>query len=113
MARPGYYEVTGIAWSGRGRIAKVDVSNDGGRNWTTARLTEPVLPKAVTRFRIDWRWDGTEAFVQARATDETGYVQPTMAALRAARGVNPIYHNNAIQTWRVFPNGDVQNVQIA
>lgn len=113
LSGAGYYEVTGIAWSGRGRIAKVDVSFDGGRNWQAARLTEPVLSRAVTRFRIDWRWDGGEALVMSRATDETGYVQPSIAELRAARGVNSIYHNNSIQTWRVFPSGDVHNVQIA
>jgi sulfane dehydrogenase subunit SoxC len=108
----GFYNVTGLAWSGRGRIRKVDVSFDGGRNWRTARLENPVLPKALTRFNADWVWDGTPALLQSRAVDDTGFVQPTYAQLRAVRGVRSIYHNNAIQTWRVAENGDVSNVQV-
>ena len=77
------------------------MSIDGGRNWRTARLQEPVLTKALTRFRIDWTWDGSPALLQSRAIDETGYVQPTIRQLRAVRGTRSIYHNNAIQTWRV------------
>ena len=96
----GYYEITGLAWSGRGKIKRVDVSIDGGRNWRTARLQEPVLTKALTRFRIDWIWDGSPALLQSRAIDETGYVQPTLRQLRAVRGTRSIYHNNAIQTWQ-------------
>jgi len=108
----GYYEITGLAWSGRGRIAHVDVSVDGGRTWREARLQEPVLDKALTRFRLDWMWDGSPAVLQSRAVDETGYVQPRMRTLRAVRGTRAIYHNNAIQSWRVDPNGEVSNVQI-
>jgi sulfane dehydrogenase subunit SoxC len=109
----GYYEITGLAWSGRGRIKRVDVSTDGGRNWQQARLQDPVLSKALTRFRADWNWDGGPALVQSRAVDETGHVQPTIAQLRAVRGTRSIYHNNAVQTWRVQPNGEVWNVQVA
>jgi sulfane dehydrogenase subunit SoxC len=108
----GFYEITGLAWSGRGKIKRVDVSTDGGRNWRTAKLQEPVLTKALTRFRIDWNWDGSPAFLQSRAVDETGHVQPTFAALRAVRGTRSIYHNNAIQTWNVQANGEVWNVQL-
>ena len=108
----GYHEITGLAWSGRGRIRRVDVSTDGGRNWRTARLQEPVLTKALTRFRIDWSWDGNPALLQSRAMDETGYVQPTIRQLRAVRGTRSIYHNNAIHTWRVDPTGEVSNVQV-
>ncbi|MCE2971751.1 MAG: sulfite dehydrogenase [Burkholderiales bacterium] len=108
----GFYEITGLAWSGRGKIRRVDVSTDGGRSWRTARLQEPVLTKALTRFRIDWNWDGSPAFLQSRAVDETGHVQPTFAQLRAVRGRNSIYHNNAIFTWQVQPNGEVWNVQL-
>jgi sulfane dehydrogenase subunit SoxC len=108
----GYYEITGLAWSGRGRIKRVDVSTDGGRNWRTAKLQEPVLPKALTRFRFDWNWDGGPALLESRAIDETGHVQPTMAQLRAVRGTRSIYHNNAIKTWRIAPDGEVTNVQI-
>jgi sulfane dehydrogenase subunit SoxC len=108
----GYYEITGLAWSGRGRIKRVDVSTDGGRNWRTAMLQEPVLSKALTRFRVDWTWDGSPAFLQSRAVDETGQVQPTIGALRAVRGTRSIYHNNAIQTWNVQAGGEVWNVQL-
>jgi sulfane dehydrogenase subunit SoxC len=109
----GFHEVSGLAWSGRGKITRVDVSFDGGVNWQTARLAEPVLSKCLTRFRIPWRWDGKPALLQSRAIDETGYVQPTLAQLRAVRGVNSIYHKNSIQTWRVNPSGEVDNVQVA
>ncbi len=108
----GYYNVTGLAWSGRGRIKRVDVSTDGGRNWRTARLEGPVQNKALTRFNIDWVWDGSEAVLQSRAIDETGYVQPKLMQLRAVRGTRSIYHNNAIQSWKVSPNGEVSNVQV-
>ena len=109
----GYYEITGLAWSGRGKVKRVDVSVDGGRNWQTARLQEPVLTKALTRFRLDWNWDGAPALLQSRAVDETGHVQPNIHQLRAVRGVRSIYHNNAVQTWRVQPDGEVWNVQVA
>ena len=108
----GYYNVTGLAWSGRGSIQRVDVSVDGGRNWRTARLEGPVLPKALTRFNIDWVWDGKPAVLQSRAIDSTGYVQPKINQLRAVRGTRSIYHQNAIQSWRVAENGEVSNVQV-
>jgi sulfane dehydrogenase subunit SoxC len=108
----GFYEVSGLAWSGRGKIRRVDVSADGGRNWRTARLQEPVLSKALTRFRIDWTWDGSPALLQSRAVDDTGHVQPTISQLRAVRGARSIYHNNKIHTWRVAANGEVSNVQL-
>ncbi|HVJ59455.1 MAG TPA: sulfite dehydrogenase [Burkholderiaceae bacterium] len=109
----GYYEITGLAWSGRGRIRRVDVSTDGGRNWRPARLQEPVHSKCLTRFRADWTWDGAPALLQSRAVDETGHVQPTVRQLRAVRGTRSIYHNNKIQTWAVADNGEVSNVQLA
>ena len=109
----GFYNVTGIAWSGRGRIKRVDVSFDGGRNWKTARLETPVLSKCLTRFNIDWTWDGAPAILQSRALDETGYVQPKISQLREVRGRRSIYHNNAIQSWRVASDGEVGNVQVA
>lgn len=113
LAAPGSYEVSGLAWSGNGKISRVDVSFDGGNNWRSASLQAPVQSKCLTRFRIDWHWPGTGALLQSRAIDETGYVQPTITQLRAVRGVNSIYHNNAIQTWRVSPSGQVENVQLA
>jgi sulfane dehydrogenase subunit SoxC len=108
----GYYNVSGLAWSGRGRIKKIDVSFDGGNHWRTARLESPRLPKALTRFNIDWVWDGTPAILQSRAVDESGHIQPAIRALRAMRGSRSIYHNNAIQSWKVDSNGEVSNVQV-
>ncbi len=109
----GSYEVSGLAWSGRGRVKRVDVSFDGGRNWRTARLETPVLSKALTRFSVEWVWDGRPAVLQSRAMDETGYVQPQMRTLREVRGTRSIYHNNAIQSWKVDASGEVSNVQVA
>jgi len=108
----GFYNVTGLAWSGRGSIKRVDVSTDGGRNWRTARLEGPVLPKALTRFNIDWVWDGKPAILQSRAIDSTGYVQPKLNQLRAVRGTRSVYHQNAIQSWKVAENGEVSNVHV-
>jgi sulfane dehydrogenase subunit SoxC len=108
----GYYNITGLAWSGRGTVKRVDVSVDGGRNWRTARLEGPVLPKALTRFNIDWVWDGKPAVLQSRAIDSTNYVQPKINQLRAVRGTRSVYHQNAIQSWRVAENGEVSNVQV-
>ena len=112
LLNQGYYNVTGLAWSGRDRIRRVDVSVDGGRNWREARLENPVLPKALTRFNFDWVWDGRPAILQSRAIDATGYVQPKITQLRAVRGTRSIYHNNAIQSWLVAANGEVSNVQV-
>jgi sulfane dehydrogenase subunit SoxC len=109
----GFYNITGLAWSGRGKIDRVDVSVDGGKNWKTARLESPVLSKCLTRFNIDWVWNGKPAILQSRAIDETGYVQPKLAELRAVRGTRSVYHNNAIQSWRVEAAGEVVNVQIS
>jgi sulfane dehydrogenase subunit SoxC len=108
----GFYSISGLAWSGKGKIRKVDVSVDGGRNWRTAQLQTPVLSKALTRFNLDWVWDGKPAILQSRATDETGFVQPMSRQLRAVRGTRSIYHNNAIQSWLVQENGEVKNVQL-
>jgi len=110
---PGRYDISGLAWSGRGKIRRVDVSTDGGHSWRTAELQTPVLAKALTRFRLPWRWGGQETFLQSRAMDETGYVQPTIDQLRAARGLNSVYHKNSIHTWRVTPQGEVDNVQVS
>jgi sulfane dehydrogenase subunit SoxC len=105
--------LSGLAWSGRGTIKRVDVTIDGGRNWVTARLDGPVLPLSLTRFYVDIDWDGREMLIQSRAMDDTGYVQPTKDELRAVRGVNSIYHNNGIQTWLVKGNGETENVEIS
>ncbi|HLW04651.1 MAG TPA: sulfite dehydrogenase [Azoarcus sp.] len=108
----GFHNISGLAWSGRGRIERVDVSVDGGKNWMPARLEEPVLPKALTRFNCDWVWEGRPAILQSRAVDETGYVQPGYGQLREVRGSASIYHNNAIQSWKISEAGEVSNVHI-
>jgi sulfane dehydrogenase subunit SoxC len=109
----GFYNISGLAWSGRGKVTKVDVSTDGGRNWRAARIEGQAHSKALTRFNIDWVWDGKAAIIQSRATDETGYVQPNYKQLRAVRGTRSIYHNNAIQSWLVQESGEVKNVQLS
>ncbi|MCA3245714.1 MAG: sulfite dehydrogenase [Tagaea sp.] len=108
----GFYTISGLAWSGRGRIRRVDVSTDGGRNWVQAQLQGPVMAKCLTRFSAPWVWRGETALLQARATDETGHVQPTYGRMREVRGTRSIYHNNSIQTWRVAASGEVDNVQV-
>ncbi len=110
LAGAGFYEITGIAWSGRGRIERVEVSADSGGTWQDAALSEPRLPAAITRFRLPWRWDGRETIVQSRTTDATGYVQPSHEALVAVRGANYEYHNNGIRPWRVMADGSVTDV---
>ena len=105
--------ITGLAWSGRGAITQVDVTLDGGKNWQVARLAAPGQKMALTRFYLDIDWQGEEMFLQSRAHDETGYVQPTKAQLRDVRGLNSIYHNNCIQTWWVKSNGEAENVEIS
>jgi sulfane dehydrogenase subunit SoxC len=110
LAAPGFQEITGLAWSGRGQITQVDVSTDGGQTWSAATLQEPVRSIAWTRFRMPWQWDGQPARLQSRAIDETGYVQPTLAQLVEARGVNSFYHFNGIQTWDIAADGEVSNV---
>jgi sulfane dehydrogenase subunit SoxC len=112
LLETGFYNISGMAWSGRGKVKRVDVSVDGGRNWREARMETPVLTKAITRFNIDWVWDGKPAILQSRVTDETGHVQPSYRMLREVRGTRSIYHNNAIQSWKVDTNGEVSNVQV-
>jgi len=110
--KPGFVEVRGLAWSGRGRVTRVEVSADGGRTWRTAQLQEPALPKCHTRFTFAWRWTGEEAILQSRCTDETGYVQPTRRALIGVRGANSVYHFNAVQSWKIATDGSVSNVHV-
>ncbi|MCL7744443.1 sulfite dehydrogenase [Guyparkeria hydrothermalis] len=112
MKGKGAYEIRGIAWSGRGKIAHVDVSVDGGKNWKEAELVEPVMSKCVTKFKLPFEWNGDEHLIMSRATDETGYVQPTLMQLRNVRGTNSIYHKNSIQAWKIEKTGEVKNVQI-
>ena len=106
----GLYQISGMAWSGLGRIARVEISADGGATWGEAALCEPVLDKAVTRFRMAWRWNGAETVIMSRAVDETGAVQPTRDAIIAAKGTRFAYHYNAIQAWGIDSDGQVSNV---
>jgi sulfane dehydrogenase subunit SoxC len=103
----GFWEITGIAWSGKGKIRRVEVSTDGGSTWGDAQLQEPVLAMAHTRFRYPWVWDGREAVLMSRATDDTGDAQPDLDALVRERGLDSLYHNHAIQAWRVDSDGSV------
>lgn len=112
-ARKGKMHLSGLAWSGRGRIKAVDISDDGGANWRRATLEGTALPKCLTRFSMPYEWSGKPLLLQSRAMDETGYVQPTLAQLRKVRGVESIYHKNAIQTWGVGEDGAVRNVQLS
>jgi sulfane dehydrogenase subunit SoxC len=106
---PGLYELTGIAWSGRGAITGVEITMDGGNTWEPAQLQTPVLPKAHTRFRWMWKWDGKEALFASRCTDESGYTQPPLPQLVEVRGVNSNYHNNSIQAWKITADGKIAN----
>lgn len=108
----GFLEITGLAWSGRGTIRKVEVSVDGGATWREAQLQAPILPKALTRFRLPWNWQGGPALILSRATDEFGNVQPTHEALIAARGTNYTYHYNAIHGWRLDAEGRLTNATV-
>jgi sulfane dehydrogenase subunit SoxC len=109
---PGLYEITGLAWSGRGRIDRVEITTNGGRSWVNAALQEPRLPMAFTRFRLPWRFEGREVVIASRATDETGYIQPTREALIAVRGTSSVYHFNGIKFWMVHPNGRVTSQEL-
>jgi sulfane dehydrogenase subunit SoxC len=110
MKGSGLYEVSGLAWSGAGRVSKVEVSTDGGRTWALAALNEPVLPKALTRFRLPWHWDGRPAILMSRATDEAGDVQPTRAKWLSQYAPGQFYHFNGIQSWGIDVKGTVKNV---
>lgn len=110
MRGPGYYEITGFAWSGNGKVRRVDVSADGGKTWAEAALADPVVTKALTRFRLGWQWDGRDSILQSRAVDDTGVVQPTRESLVAEKGVKNAYHYNGITSWEVRESGLVKNV---
>jgi sulfane dehydrogenase subunit SoxC len=107
---PGFYDIGGLAWSGRGRVKAVQVSVDGGATWHEAGLNETPEPMCTVRFSLPWRWDGKPVQLQSRCIDETGYVQPTHADLVRARGVNFYYHYNAIYPWTVAADGSVTHV---
>ena len=117
-AGPGYVEITGLAWSGGGKISKVDVSTDGGKSWKEAKLQAPIMSKAHTRFNFDWAWDGQEAVILSRCVDEKGEVQPTRAELYKNWGIAETdkparaIHFNAMQPWRVARDGSVARCDV-
>lgn len=113
LREPGLYEITGLAWTGKGLVTKVELTFDGGATWTQARIDEPRFPRAFVRFRLPWRFEGKPVTIASRATDETGYVQPTREQLIAARGMNSGYHFNGIKFWRIGADGSVTNVEAA
>ncbi len=113
LRKHGTHRLSGLAWSGHGRIAAVDISFDGGRNWQPAQLEEPVLPKCLTRFHLPFTWRGEEMLLQSRAVDEKGNVQPTHAENLRVKSAKQVYHNNSITTWRVMPDGEVRHVRLA
>ncbi|MPZ46899.1 MAG: sulfite dehydrogenase [Betaproteobacteria bacterium] len=112
MQGPGLYEVSGLAWSGAGRITRVEVSSDGGASWRDASFSGPSLPKNVVRFRLPWEWNGAETMLQSRATDDTGRVQESRAAWTAQYSPGNRFHNTMIQTWAVNADGRVNNVYL-
>jgi sulfane dehydrogenase subunit SoxC len=109
---PGLYQISGLAWSGKGKIASVEVSADGGSSWAQAQLQEPVLSKSFTRFRIPWHWDGKPAVILSRATDETGYRQPDRKTLIGERGRNGYFHYNAVVSWAIDADGSLSHVYL-
>lgn len=112
LSGPGFHEISGLAWSGNGRIQSVEVSTDGGRTWAQAILQEPVLAHSLTRFRMAWRWDGAERVLMSRATDESGHRQPDRAALVAERGHHGYYHYNAVEAWALDAQGQLRHAYV-
>ncbi len=110
QVQPGAHRITGLAWSGHGRITRVEVSTDGARTWRDAAIAGPALPKAQARFQADWVWDGKPTKIVSRSTDEKGNVQPDRASFIAATGTNALFHYNAQQTWAIDVEGKVRNV---
>jgi len=122
LAGPGFYEITGLAWSGGGSVRRVEISTDGGRTWKDAQLQDPIARKAHTRFRLNWNWDGSEAVLQSRCADDKREVQPTLPELAKIWKVDMDYFHlqgtldmgnfNAIHSWKVNRDGSVRNVPV-
>ncbi|MGR9099371.1 MAG: molybdopterin-dependent oxidoreductase, partial [Gammaproteobacteria bacterium] len=110
MQQAGLYQISGLAWSGRGKIRKVEVSADNGASWAEAELQEPILSKCFTRFRIPWQWDGKAAVISSRAVDESGYVQPSRRELIDQRGRHSYFHYNAVVSWKISSDGSISHV---
>jgi len=112
MTGPGFYEISGLAWSGAGPVRKVEISADGGQSWAEAELVQPVLSRALTRFRLPWHWEGAPTLLMSRAEDTTGAVQPTREVWKAKYAPSTFTHYNAIQPWQITSEGMVQNVYV-
>jgi sulfane dehydrogenase subunit SoxC len=112
LGQPGIYQVSGIAWSGAGKIRRVEISADGGKSWAEAALDHHVMSKCLTRFRSAWQWDGGEATLMSRAVDDAGNVQPTRDVALEHRATNGFYHFNGMQAWRVSRDGRSRNVYV-
>ncbi len=112
LSRRGLYQVTGIAWSGAGAIRRVEVSADGGNSWADALLQSDATEKALTRFRIPWQWQGQDAILISRATDERGNVQPSRQSILTERGNFSTYHYHGYQSWGITGEGTVSNVYV-
>jgi sulfane dehydrogenase subunit SoxC len=110
LSGPGFYEISGLAWSGDGVVTSVEVSADGGQSWAEAALQGPALPHCAIRFRLPWRWEGGPALLQSRATDDKGNTQPTRSEWAKHYAPGNIYHYNAVQSWRVLADGEIRNV---
>lgn len=109
VIKPDYQRISGLAWSGHGKIIKVEISTDGAENWKEAQLSLPVLPKAQTRFQMDWSWDGKPTKIVSRSIDDKGNVQPDRNSFIALAGTNALFHYNAQQTWSIDEAGRVRN----
>lgn len=109
LPEPGYYEITGLAWSGRARVTAVEVSTDGGKTWKKSELQQPVVKHALVRFRMPWTWDGKPARIGSRCIDESGYVQPTNEELVAVRGLAAYHHHNGIKWWSLKDDGELSH----
>jgi len=111
-------EIEGLAWSGMGTITRVDLSFDGGRNYTEASLKGLVLPKSWTRWSYmytipkDFQLNGKQLLLTSRAMDDAGYIQPTIDQEVSVMGVESVYHRNAVETWEVTKDGKVNHVQM-
>ena len=115
LSGKGYYEISGIAWSGGGAIRTVEVSTDGGKKWNRAEIKATPQRMAHTRFGYSWNWDGNETEILSRCTDEIGQQQPTRE--QVAKYFNVPFDrsyrvpglDNSVMPWRIAKDGSVTN----
>ena len=110
MGGKGFYEVSGLGWSGHGSVTRVEVSADGGRSWADAELSTPVQSKSPVRFRAPWHWDGSPSVLMSRAHDDHGNVQMPRSEWSVKYAAGHLYHNNSIQAWAIAADGEIKNV---